>query len=856
MLHPTKGEGEHQKPKNKLKGPQLITATLLFCYPLVCAQAAVAQTQTTSSSFQKIQQPAVPYDHTYSQLLGPQQRTTAFLSPLQLGMNPNLYTAKFPYFNAPSSEQEYQEMLAKASTKLAEAKAQLTKATTSLTAAQALKSTTSRALATAQATLVTAQQALQSAQTALATAKQSLANTQANSSTALQSLQEADALLIQQTQITQTAQAALDTAQTNLTSATSNLQSAQNTRTSAQANVATKQSAYAQAQQATITALAQLQTAQYNYDSSSIPNPNYVAPSYTTQPTTYQIPDNNFMTGQPWIGDGSGSQGQPEVHPGHLHFSYIPTEVYQDILLYPRQIANYDFKVAIWNQDQNSVNRGAVTDTYGLRIYFYDANDNLLHQDSLTRTQAHGWQDVTLQGNTNTTTEVAKVRIGIYGIDNGFWNGTYGPAANNVRLTLGWITGTTQGSTTTGTMQVDIGEGGESTFVAPNGGIFTSSNLRYESYSDPSCGANVTPNNLGGNTIQLVADNSIWDDPCGGQSKHLVGTLTYSTSEPQFIKDASLLPAITAAQLEYDNALTAEQQALTSYQQSQDQSSSTSSAITTSQQTLEEAQAEVTSTQSAKDSAQSSFESAQSQKDETASQNNTLKAAVTSATVALAAATSDQESLTTQLNNLESDISSAEATLEDADTNVQEAQDDVTSAQEDVDDAQSELDAIPAYVAPEPEPEEEEKIELPPLEDLTKVNFEEIVATDLTEAQAEELKEAALETFETAEKGSEEYNSALEALMVAAQQNDITVDPALAEIPGVGAAVVALADAINFLGNAGADMSPQVREESEKVVVAAVVAGNAAIAAAAGAASSAASAAASSSSGPSSRKIN
>jgi hypothetical protein len=573
-----------------------------------------------------------------------------------------------------------------------------------------------------------------------------------------------------------------------------------------------------------------LQTAQANYNSSQVPNPNYVAPSYTVQPTSYQIPDANFITGDPWIGDGSGQSGQPEVQSGYLRFSYVGTEVYQDTLLYPRQIADYNFTVAIWNADQNSINQGPIPDTYGLRIYFYDANDNLIHQDSLTSNAIHGWQDVTLQGiNSNPTTEVAKVRIGIYGIDNGFWGGTYGPAATNVRLTLGWITGSTSGSTTTATMNVDIGEGGQATFTAPAGATFVSSNLRYESYNDPSCGATVTPQVEGLTSVTLQALNSVWGDPCGGQSKHLVGTLTYSTSEPQFIKDASLLPAITAAQLEYDNALTAEQQALTSYQESQSQTATASTSTLTSQQTLEEAQAQVTSAQSIKDSAQSSFDAAQSQKDATASQNNTLKAAVTSATVALAAATSDEQTTSTQIANINTAISSATTSYQNAVAQETAVKTEITNAETLVTQAQSELDSIKPYVPPIKE--EPTKVELPPLEDLTKVKFEEIKATDLTPAQAEQLKEAALQTFETATQGSPEYNAALEALLVAAQQDDIVVDEALASIPGIGAAAVAVAEVLNLLSNVGADISPEAREDAQQATVAAVIVGQVAQAA-------------------------
>jgi hypothetical protein len=126
---------------------------------------------------------------------------------------------------------------------------------------------------------------------------------------------------------------------------------------------------------------------------------------------------------------------------------------------------------------------------------------------------------------------------------------------------------------------------------------------------------------------------------------------------------------------------------------------------------------------------------------------------------------------------------------------------------------------------------------------LMQVDLEEIVPTELTEAQAEALKEAALETFETAEPGSPEYEQALDALLVAAQQDDIVVGEELAAVPVVGAAVVALVDAFNALGNAGADMSPQVREQSEKVVIAAVIVGQVAMTATAAATSAAAAAA-------------
>ena len=132
--------------------------------------------------------------------------------------------------------------------------------------------------------------------------------------------------------------------------------------------------------------------------------------------------------------------------------------------------------------------------------------------------------------------------------------------------------------------------------------------------------------------------------------------------------------------------------------------------------------------------------------------------------------------------------------------------------------------------SPEPTPSEEEPItsvedlpeEITP-EVLMAIDLEEIVPTDLSEAQVEALIEAALETFETAEQGSEEYEQALETLFVAAQADDIVLDESLAAIPLLGDVLGGALETLNFLGNAGADMSPQVREQSEKTVIASVI---------------------------------
>jgi outer membrane biosynthesis protein TonB len=87
----------------------------------------------------------------------------------------------------------------------------------------------------------------------------------------------------------------------------------------------------------------------------------------------------------------------------------------------------------------------------------------------------------------------------------------------------------------------------------------------------------------------------------------------------------------------------------------------------------------------------------------------------------------------------------------------------------------------------------------------------------------------------------------MEELWAEATADDIVVSEELAAIPVLGSAIVALADAINFVGNVGADMTPEVREQSEKIVVSAVIVTQIATQAAATATMAAASASASAS---------
>ena len=150
------------------------------------------------------------------------------------------------------------------------------------------------------------------------------------------------------------------------------------------------------------------------------------------------------------------------------------------------------------------------------------------------------------------------------------------------------------------------------------------------------------------------------------------------------------------------------------------------------------------------------------------------------------------------------------------------------------------IEPEPPVVEPEPAPE-------PPTEAAAVKEISNLVETapeDLTDAQVEQLVEAALVVFETAEQGSPAYEQALEALAVAAEADDAELPSELAAIPLLGDVAGAALEVFNNLGNVGADMAPAVREEAEKTVIATVIAAGAAINAVQSATTAAASAAA------------
>ena len=125
---------------------------------------------------------------------------------------------------------------------------------------------------------------------------------------------------------------------------------------------------------------------------------------------------------------------------------------------------------------------------------------------------------------------------------------------------------------------------------------------------------------------------------------------------------------------------------------------------------------------------------------------------------------------------------------------------------------------VPPVVIPDPVP----PVDVPTAE-TTLTDLTSNAPADLTDAQVAQIQAVAYQVLESAPENSPQYEQALNALYVAAQADDIQVDPALASIPGVGAVAVGLTNAINAIGNLGADMSPAHRATAKKEVVAGVV---------------------------------
>jgi hypothetical protein len=608
------------------------------------------------------------------------------------------------------------------------------------------------------------------------------------------------------------AKANVSAAQARLTAAEDELEAAQRLQsetnlalTEAQGVLETKNLSVSQKAQAVETAKDAVDQAQYEYDNNLISDPDWVAPTYqkenikiientTTRVETQTVENilfnSDFSRGtEGWSGVNPGWQGSsPALVDGKIIFSYQTQTVTQGLFSGPFENATLNLSADWFNNDTN---RGQV-DIYSMKIEVKDINQNPVGTATYNSTGSHNWQNKSVS--LTATGPVSYLTISFTGIDSGYWYGVYGPQIKNPVLSI--VHGkeitettytyetyyTTEPLLTEGTMQVRIDEGGEATFTAPEGAVFTTSNLRYEAKDRPACGVDIRPN-LQVNSITIQADNGVWGDPCGGWYKHVIGTISYlgQPSAP-LIKNPELLELLEEPQTIYNNSLVEYAEAQLEVENS-----------VTQLKVLQDKQIEN----------QGKIESA------------------------LNSVTTEQEALRVAQQELDSIPSYEEPTPTPTET--------------------EEPVKEPEEVKPEPIPEPEPPVSPEPSEPELPVNIETVDPATLSNEQVAELISVANEILNNSEQGSAEYEEALEALFVAAAANDIELSEELAAIPGLSAAV----DAINFIGNVGADMSPKVREESEKVVVTAIVAVGAAVNAATGAALTAAapSAAASASAG-------
>ena len=128
-------------------------------------------------------------------------------------------------------------------------------------------------------------------------------------------------------------------------------------------------------------------------------------------------------------------------------------------------------------------------------------------------------------------------------------------------------------------------------------------------------------------------------------------------------------------------------------------------------------------------------------------------------------------------------------------------------------------------VIPEPEPSQTPEPEIPILplpqepEQTTPPTIEPEVLPEETLPPVTE--EPSPEPTPSEEEPTKEET--LEQLMLAAEEDDPQLPEELLAIPLIGNVAGAVLNAFNALGNVGADMTPEVREQSEKVIIASVI---------------------------------
>jgi hypothetical protein len=756
------------------------------------------------------------------------------------------------------------------------------------------------AKATASTSLTSKKAALAALEVIKASKTTSLENLQQLLNNAQIAANNADASLTEQKQIKAQAEAALKIRQEQYSTATSNLNLAQQTFNEASSEVEAAAQQLNIATQTFNDKQQVLNQAQQNYDTNLIPDPSWTVPTYQKEntrlvPYTETVQVTTLVPTTTLIATG-GVKAEVFNRQGYNNAPPLPYS--GETPIYTTTVSTIDFN---WGSGQ-IFNSGREEDvivrfTGNLLVpqdgyyQFYSPADDGTKLEIAGMNLTDDWYD---KGGGGTISDPVWIRAGIFypftlhyyenggGAAVGFY--TYSPQQGFSIVPSTWIGSSAEQQTTyeevityeevtkyreeiyyttepvlvEGTLNVKINEGGQATFTAPEGAVFISSNLRYEAIDRPQCGVDIRPN-LQGNQITISADNSIWGDPCGGQYKHITGTLSYlGQPTAPLIKDPTLKLIVDAAQENYEEAVTNKQAAQGIYNQklstknvannqlesAQDELNDATTNKLNAEDTLSEGTSELNRLTTSNEAAQAELATA-TQNLSTASEelntaaNNVLNASseVAAAELELSRTTNEEVAALTSLNSLSLEATSAQTTETSTASSASElnlkALGEVSTTEQDI--ATASTDTVPV---PEPEPEQGSP-EIPAvIENLMELNLEAVDPTELTEAQAEQLVEAALETFETATEGSPEYEQALDALFLAAQQDDIQVDPALEAIPGVGEAAKAVVAIFNLVSNVGADIAPEKRKEAQTLVVTTLVVGQIAQTAAIASASS------------------
>jgi hypothetical protein len=556
--------------------------------------------------------------------------------------------------------------------------------------------------------------------------------------------------------------------------------------------------------------------AQANYDNSLINDPTWVAPTYQkerirtventrtvevrtlvpTTTTTLQeqvIPNLLFNSDfsrstEGWSGVNPGWQGSnPALIDGEIIFSYQNQTVSQGLFSGPFQNATLTLSADWLNNDTN---RG-ITDNYSMKVEAKDINQNLVGTATYTSTGSHEWENKSVS--LVATGPVSYITVSFSGIDNGFWYGIYGPHFKNPTLQI------SHGQMVTETTYEEVITYEQETYYT------------YETYY-------TTELLLTEGTVQVKINE-------GGEATFVAPAgATFISSNLRY--EAIDRPTCgTGISPQLNGLSTITIQALNSVWG--DPCGGWQKHITGTLTYLGQPAAPLI-------------------------KDPSLLALIDEPTTIYNNAVNDYSVAQTDLSVSQASLRNLQDEQSKNVVTIDVAQQGVTTKQEELSVAEQELAAIPPFKDPTPtptqtqepikEPEKPITPEIPepitptPTQPELPVNIETVNPQELTASQVTELISVANEILNNSEQGSEEYEQALEALFVAAEANDITVSEDLAAIPLLGNAAVALTDAINFIGNVGADMSPKVREESEKIVVTAVVAVGAAVNAATGAA--------------------